>query len=178
MARTYGLLNDPALPAYVPVPNGAGGNPEWSTKTFNEMTADIITWMAALRTQSGDTIDPNTASLVMGLATSSVDQMATVNDLGGTSVMSWLKQTYSNVRVVSVPEFDGANGGDNVAYLYAETTESDSTDDGRTFTQVVPARFQSLGVEQSIKHYTEDYTNAMAGILLKRPFAVYRASGI
>jgi hypothetical protein len=53
-----------------------------------------------------------------------------------------------------------------------------STDDRRTFIQPVPARFQVLGVEQLAKAYIEDYTNATAGVICKRPFAVSRISGI
>ena len=44
--------------------------------------------------------------------------------------------------------------------------------------QVVPAKFMALGVEQQSKGFVEDYTNATAGIMVKRPWAVYRASGI
>ena len=35
--RTYGFLNDPSLPNYVTVPQGAGGDTEWSTKTFRKL---------------------------------------------------------------------------------------------------------------------------------------------
>ena len=50
--RTYGLLNDPNLPAYTSLPNGAAGTSEWATKTFNEITADIKSMFAALRVRT------------------------------------------------------------------------------------------------------------------------------
>ncbi|MGJ0509053.1 MAG: hypothetical protein ACR652_18420, partial [Methylocystis sp.] len=65
----------------------------------------------------------------------------------------------------------------NVVYLYAEAIADQSTDGGRTFIQVVPSKFQVLGVEQKAKGYLEDYTNATAGIMCKRPYAVIRRSG-
>ena len=90
----------------------------------------------------------------------------------------WLRDTYPAVRVVSAPELNGANGGENVFYLYADNVTDSSTDDGRTFVQIVPTRFMSLGVEQQAKAYVEDYTNATAGVMVKRPYAVVRRSGI
>ena len=177
--RTYGLLNDPELPAYVTVPVGVSTDTEWATKTFNEITSDIRTWVSALRIQGEGNINPETDQITMGLALAAYDYMSVTTDLGGVSVRDWLTKTYPNVRPIAVPEFDGANGGENVAYFYAETVSGDtSSDDGKTFIQVVPTKFQTLGVEQKAKRYVEDYTNATAGVLLKRPFAVYRASGI
>jgi hypothetical protein len=44
--------------------------------------------------------------------------------------------------------------------------------------QVVPAKFQALGVEKQAKAYVEDYANATAGCMLKRPYGVVRYSGI
>lgn len=176
--RTYGFLNDPSLPAYVTVPVGTGGDTEWSTKTFLEITADIRSAMASLRTQSGDIIDPDTTPITLALPTNTVDYLGITNQFGTLSVRGWLKDTYPNVRIVSAPELNGANGGENVFYLYAETVPDSSTDDGRSIIQVVPTRFMSLGVEQQAKAYVEDYTNATAGVMVKRPYAFVRRSGI
>jgi len=179
--RTYGFLNEPSLPAYVTVPVGAGGNTEWSDKTFLEIVADLQPAFSALRVQSGEQVDPDTTPLILAVSTAAKDYMNTVTDFG-ISVTEWLNKSYPNVRVESAVELDGADGGENVFYLYAEnvngTDDDTSTDDGRTFAQVVPAKFVTLGVEQRAKSYVEDYTNATSGIYLKRPYAVYRASGI
>ena len=177
--RTYGFLNDPALPAYVSVAPGAGsGTPtEWSGKTYLEITADLREAMSALRARSGDTVDPTRDNLTLAVATLSVDYLSVTSQYGN-SVMDWLKQTYPNTRVISVPELNAANSGDNVFYLYAENVVDSGTDDGRTFTQIVPTAFQLLGSEQRAKTYVEDYTNATAGVLLKRPYAVIRRTGI
>lgn len=175
--RTYGMLNDPELPAYVNAPNGAGGQSEWNTKTFLEITADIRSSLEALRVSSGDNIDPSSDAIVMGVAMSAVGALTVTSDFGN-SVRQWLNESYPNVRIVSVPEFDAANGGDNVVYFYADTVADSGTDDQATFIQVVPAKFQSIGVEQKAKSYLEDYSNATAGIMLKRPYATYRLSGV
>jgi hypothetical protein len=79
---------------------------------------------------------------------------------------------------VSAPQLNGANGGSNVFYLFADAVQDLSSDDGRAFAQIVPAKFQVLGVQQMAKGYEEDYSNATAGIICKRPFAVVRYTGI
>lgn len=170
--NTYGLLNDPGLPAYIQVASGVGGY-HWSQKTFLEICLDIRTAVVALRTQSQDTIDPETVNLTLAVATNAVDYLTTVTDFG-ISVRDWLKQTYPRIRVVSAPQLNAANASDGVFYLFADSVNDLSTDDGRTFIQVVPAKFQVLGVQKLVKGYEEDYSNATAGIMCKRPYAVVR----
>ena len=175
--QTYGFLNDPNLPAYVTAATGASLSTLWSTKTFLEICADIRTMIETLRTQSKDQIDPEILELTLALATSVVDFLTTTSDFG-ISVRDWLTQTYPKVRIVSAPELDAANGGENVGYLYADSVNDLSTDDGRTWLQAVPAKYMTLGVERLAKGYKEDYANATAGVMLKRPFAVTRITGI
>lgn len=170
--RTFGLLNDPALPAYVTV---AGGT--WPTKTFLQITADIRTALGTLRQRSGDNIDVGKVAITLAIPTGSFDFLTVTSDFGN-SVADWLRTTYPNVRVVTVPEFTGANGGANVMYVYADRIQDGGTDGGETFMQAVPARFMALGVDQAVKYYEEGFTNATAGVILKRPFAVVRYSGI
>ena len=175
--NTYGFLNDPSLPAYVNVVNGVSGFPQWSTKTFLEICKDIRTGIVALRTNSQDIIDPEAVNITLAVATDAVDWLSTTSDFG-ISVRDWLKTAYPKVRVVSAPELNNANGGANVFYMYADAIQDKSTDNGRTFLQAVPSKFMVLGVQQLAKGYEEDYANATAGIMVKRPWAIVRYSGI
>jgi len=170
--RTYGFLNDPSLPAYQAV---AGGT--WATKTYLEIVGDILTAVSALRTQSQDLIDPATMPVTLAVATTARDRLSTVSQYGN-SVQDWISATYPKMRVESAPELDGADAGDNVFYLYAESISDNGSDDGATFIQVVPTRFIVTGVQKLAKGYEEGYSNATAGVMCKRPWAVYRASGI
>lgn len=175
--RTYGLLNDTDLPAYVTLATGAGGDTEWSTKTYLEIIADLLTSFTALRVQSQDKIDPKTDKLTLGISITAVDSLSRVNDLGK-SVYQWMKENYPNVRVVSVPEFNAANGGESVYYLYADSVADSGSDDRRTFIQVVPTKFRTNGVDQKAKSYEESYGNATAGVMTKRPYAIVRYTGV
>lgn len=174
---TYGFLNDPNLLAYQTVAT-VGGNTTWAQKTFLQIQGDLLTAFQTIRTQSQDTIDPKEMQLTLAVATNSVDYLSKTSDFG-ISVMAWLKDAYPKVRVESAPQLNLANGGSNVFYLYADkVADGLSTDDQNTFAQIVAAKFQLLGVSQQTKVYEEDYSNASAGVLVKRPYAVTRWSGI
>ena len=107
-----------------------------------------------------------------------VSQYLSVVSQYGNSVRQWLKETYPKCRVTSAPQLNAANGSANVFYLYAEDVDDSASDDSRTWVQAVPAKFQTLGVQIEAKGYVEDFTNATAGVMLKRPYAVVRYSGI
>lgn len=169
---TYGLLNDPSLGGYIANPSGV-----WASATYLEIVTDLLTAFATLRNQTGDQVDPKSTPCTLVLPTACVDYLSTVSQFGN-SVNQWLKENYPQVRVVSCPQFNAANGGANVFYLFADAVSDNSTDGGRTLIQVVPARFRVVGVEKLAKGYQEDYSNATAGIMVKRPYAVVRYTGI
>lgn len=179
--RTYGLLNDPNLPAYGTVAaTGTGSATTWSSKNAQNIIADIRVAFQALRSQSKGQIDPETTGTVLLIATDCVDYLSSITDIG-ISVRDWLTKTYPKCRVESAPELNKASGSSNVFYLYAEEVDSSvdgSTDGGAVFKQLVPTKFRTIGVERRAKNYVEDYSNATAGVLCARPFAVVRFKGI
>lgn len=175
--RTYGFLNDPALPAYVTfAATGTGSTTTWSTKTFLNITADIRGMFAALQAASQDVIDVEATPTTLALATNVYQYLSVTSDFG-ISVRDWMRQTYPKCRIVSAPELNLANGGANVAYLYADKIDDGSSDGGATWVQIVPSKFQALGTEKQAKGYLEDFSNATAGVMVKRPYAVVRRSG-
>lgn len=173
--RTYGFLNDPALPAYSNLAAGAASSTQWAQKTMLEIAADIRTMFAALATQAKGRIKTD-SKLTLAVGTSIEVYLTSITQYG-VSVIEHLNKTYPNLRVVSAPQLDGANGGANAVYLYAEEVEDGSSDNRRTWDQIVPAKFQAQGVEKQVKAYVENYVNATAGVILKRPYAVVRRSG-
>ena len=173
--RVFGFLNDPGLPAYANVAAGAGGL-NWVVKTFLEITRDIREMVTALVTQSGGRIRPQDTDMTLALPLGFEEYMGVTSDFG-VSVADWLSKTYPRIRVETAPELAGANGGANVAYLYAERVADSGTDGGEVIAQIVPARFQALGTEKRAKGVVESYTNGLAGVMVKRPYGVVRRSG-
>lgn len=175
--RTYGFLNDPELLPYETFPAvGTGSSTQWKDKNFQQITADLRLMAQMLRTQGQGNIDPAQGDVTLALPVNCADYLSVATDLGY-SVRQWIKETYPNWRIETAVELQEAHGGENVVYLYAEHVEDGASDDSRTFVQVVPAKFQTLGVEKRVKSYLEGYTNATAGLMTKRPFAVTRWAG-
>ncbi|TCJ96151.1 uncharacterized protein DUF2184 [Volucribacter psittacicida] len=175
--RTYGFLNDPSLPAYITVATGAGSATTWDKKTFLEITADIRQAFTQLQIQSQGVVDAEQTPTCLALPTNCSTFLSVTSEYGN-SVKEWISKTYPKCRICVTPHLNGANGGANVFYLYAENIEDGATDDNRVWVQAVPAKFMALGIEQKAKSVVEDYTNATAGVMCKRPYAVYRATGI
>lgn len=171
--RTYGILNDPNLPNYVTVATGASNNTTWASKTFDEIIGDFKVGMSALRVRSGSNFNPNKDAVTVGIASSCYDYLQAINSLGTTSVFEWLKKTYPNIRLVAVPEFDGANSNSNVMYFIANTLGGK-----KVAGQYIQDVIRLLGVEQHAKGFSEAYSNATAGVLVGQPLGVVRYSGI
>ena len=179
---TYGVFNTPELSAYVTVANGDNGTPQWSTKTFLNITADIRTAANLLQTQSGDLIDPRVTPTTLFLPTNVMAYLTTVTDLGIT-VEDWIKKVYPAMRIVSAPQLNTANGGVGVFYLFADkmdtgADEDGSTDGGDVFAQNIQTKFLVNGVEKKAKGYLEAYLNSTSGVMCKRPYLNVRYTGI
>lgn len=177
-SRTYGLLNDPSLPAYKTVAQGAAGETKWSRKTFEEITGDLINAFTQLVSQSKGIINAVNTPTTLAIPAGHETLLNTVNSFG-MSVKKWLNDNYPNCRIETAAQLTGANGGVDSFYLYADEVMGDTSDDDRrVWVQAVPAQFMALGVDPQGKRTVEDNTNATAGVMCKRPYAVYRASGI
>lgn len=171
--KTYGFLNDPNLPAYKTVASGAESDTSWSKKTFNEITADIITAVSGLVNQLAGLFDPIKDTFTMSLSLESTQWLNTMNELGTKSVYTWLKETYPNCRIEAAVELNGANGGSNVFYLHVDKVNGKDT-----IKQYVQDVLRLVGVEKRAKVTLEDYASATAGIIVQQPIGVVRYSGI
>lgn len=173
----YGALNDTNLGAYVTLPSGK----EWDVASRAEIVGDLLFIMATLRKQSKEAVDPTKDAITIVIASDKVDYLNTPSGTGaemGETAGDWLRKNYPGVTIESAVQFNGANGGADVLYAYATSIADSGTDGGGVIEQIVPARFKALGVDTSCKVVTEDFTNATSGVLVKRPFAVLRATGI
>jgi hypothetical protein len=179
---TYGYLNDPGLPAYVPVAStGTGPSPLWSTKTWLLQQADLIAMFSGLMTQTKGRVDPagpNGTPTTLNIPVSMWAYFQGTNTLGTLTLSGWLEQAYPNCRVISSPQMDGAASSLNAMYLFADEVENTGSDDGSTFRQVIPAKFMALGTQQLVGGYKMGYSCATAGTFCLRPVAVYRASSM
>lgn len=174
--RTFGLLNDPSLPAYSSATGSwlTGANANWAG-----VTGDFQRMFTNLELRSGGHIrDDMNLTVVLPLGYRRV--MSYVNTASATSqtVKQWLDEMFPNIRYIYAPQFTAANGGANVVYMFADEMPDGDDTGGRTIVQVVPEKFRTLGTEQRAKGYLEDSSNATAGVFVLRPWAFERMSGI
>ena len=172
--KTYGFLNDPNLPAYTTVATNGAGTPSTKSKdkTYAQIVNDLRTAFAALRTQSGNLFKPERDAAKLVFSVACMEYLNVENDFGK-SVYDFLKQNYPNVTIESAVQLDGANGGANVFYLFAESINGNPV-----LNQYVQDVFRLVGTEKRAKVFVEDYSNASAGILVSQPVGIVRYSGI
>lgn len=170
--KTYGILNDPNLPAYVTVPTASGGTTTWASKTYDEITADWLLAASALRTQSGMNVDPSKDAFRAFVSSDAVQYLDKPNAYGKT-VKQWLKETFPGLEVVPSAWLNDANGGQDVFYLCAE-----SVNGSPVVIQPTQDIIRLMGVYQKGKTYEEQYANATAGAFVLQPIGIVRYSGI
>lgn len=170
--RTYGLLNDPGLPEYVSVATGASGDTLWSKKTGVEIYNDILAAMNALMVRSGYHFDPYTSSATLAVAGNVSTLLSKITDLG-ISIRETIAKTFPKLRIVPVPEFEDADGGENVFYVIADEIGEDKVAD-----QFIQDTLRMLGMEMRAKSVLEDYANATAGTMFMQPIGVVCYTGI
>lgn len=170
--KIYGLLNDPNLPAYTTVKNGASGSGLWSTKTANEIWDDIVAMVAKLLLQSGSEVNAADMDTMLVLPSSAFPYLSQTTSYFNRNVLEQLKFTYPQMQVKLSPEFVGANGANNVAYLKTEDSQF------RTGSLHTPIVLQIANSCPTIRGFEENWLSNTAGYFCVRPLTVVRVQGL
>lgn len=176
--QTFGLLNEPALLPAITAKVGAKNDTLWTTKDTDEIIADISSALYELSRGAQGNIDAETAPLTLVLPIG-YDAMLDKTNVYGRTARIWLSENRKNIKIKYAPELAKAVNDENVMYLYAGSVEdANSTDDGDVWSQLVPTKIIAIGALPVDKGFKEIYSNALAGVLLKRPYAVSRVVGV
>lgn len=170
--RTYGLLNDPSL---APVAS-LGAGTAWLSATFDQLVAQFTALRNALETQMGQSLRDD-ANFLLLLPAGYRGVMNVYNGSANLSFGQWIAENYPNVRAEYINSLKAAIGGKDVGYLIAENVSDldESDTDSATLIQAVPSRYEVVGSEKRAKGYIETASNALAGIIVLRPWAITRA---
>lgn len=174
-ARIYGMLNDPSLRPMT------ASSTSWlaAAGTFETITATVIGMFAEIQTASGQAnLSPSARmNLVMPAGYITAMTKTSTVQASGKTVEVYLREQFPNMRFTYAPEFKGAGttSTDDAVYLIVESND-DFNPEVQTITQVVPVRSMLLGSAKHIKGYEEDYTNATAGVIVKKPWFIARRS--
>ena len=173
--KTYGILNDPNLPAYQAVPT-AGTAPdtytEWERKNFYEIVRDLNFAVAQLQKQCAGNFIPSKHAFKIGIALSCDQYLNQVNSYG-ISVRKYIADTWKNAEIVVIPEFDNALAGDNVMYLKLDELAGSPVAE-----QIVPAAVRLVGSVPRASGLYELYSDATAGCFVEQPLGIVRFFGI
>jgi len=179
--KTYGLFNDPNIEPYNTIPNGASASPLWSTKTWLEKVGDIITTINRIVINTNTGFNPDQDAFCWVIPPFIQTQLSGLNDLGTQSISGWLKATYPKMRIETLPELAGVNGGSDAWYMFKESALDidDSTDDGQVISALTQVKmFLVSSLPNAAGGVNEKYACALAGVLVKRPILVTRYSGM
>jgi hypothetical protein len=178
--RCFGFLNDPLLPAWSPVAStGTGASPLWSTKTYDLMQADITSSVQDLIDRSNGHFSGDEA-FTWSIPKYLTKYLATRNTLGTISLKQWFAETYPMARTVVLPELDGAVSTLNGWIMHIEKTfaADDSTDSGYTIENIVQKQMFQLSTIPQKTGFSEYYSSAQTGVMVKRPWAFSRRSSM
>ena len=171
--KTYGLLNDPNLSAYVTVANNAGGtSTTWVNKTMKEICTDLVTAFARLRNQTGNNFDPQNDKFSIWISAAVVDYLSTQNEFGITA-REWLQKNYPKCEIKSSAWLNNANGDANVFYVVPDELEGD-----KVIEQYGQDKMRFIGLWNKGKSVEEFYSNATAGVMVRIPAGIVRYTGI
>jgi hypothetical protein len=175
--RTYGFLNDPSLPAYKTPPT-APAAPDLGEQdvpgNHRRHSRHGATPAHADRRQHR----PGKGQDDAGARNQRHRVPDRVVSASGRVGARWLKNTYPGMTPKSAPELSRPTAARTWPTCTPKSIDDGATDDSRVWAQLVPSKFQTIGVAKLAKGYVEDYSNALAGVMCKRPYAVQRLSGI
>jgi Uncharacterized protein conserved in bacteria (DUF2184). len=159
----YGILNDPNIPAALVAPNGAGGTPEWHTKTPQEMHNDILTCFRELTVNSNGLITPNTP-LKLAVSPESMADMGQVTD-DLFNLLDMIKKYFADLTIVILPELATVAG--NKMYLIAPVVMGQ-----KTATLGFSDKYRAGRVIPDVSSMKQKVTATTYGAIIKMPFAI------
>lgn len=169
---TYGLLNEVGLKAYESLPNGASGDTTWASKTWQEKAADLRFLVNKLVVQMKGHFNPKKHAFKMVFALSVAQTLDDTTNFGY-SLTKYINDTWPNAEIIFAPKFDGADGGENVAYFMLNNIGSKTVAE-----KLVQQKMFLVGFEQTVYGKKELYSMATAGVMVRYPNAIVRVSGI
>lgn len=161
----FGLTNHPNLPELI---SGTTGDWQNQSTTAAQIVADVNIIYQKVVTQSQGVHTPNTLALPSkSLAASKTKFMA---DTGGKSAFQIIRETYPNLRLLGLPEFDNQTVGDTI-------TIAGEFDAMNAFMQVVMP-FNQLPAQPRNLELVVPCMARSSGVSLAYPLAFVKVEGI
>lgn len=160
----YGVLNDPNLPASTAVT-------AWAAKTAEAIYNDINTSLfAPLSTNSGGHITYDTP-LKLAVSPAMISFLGKTNQYGKT-VLEMLKNQFSNIEVVTIPELASLTAGDTIFLIAAEV-------DGQPAAELpYGVKMRAGRLVPGLSEWSQKFVASTYGGIVYLPFAFASITGM
>lgn len=168
--ETYGLLNDPNLPANVtPLPN-AENKTSWDGKSTKEIYEDVLYLFGKMAARGAGHIDANT-ELVLATSPATQVQLGKATDFN-ISARQMLETYFPRIRFVVLPELATETSGTSIL-LVAPTIE------GLPTAQIgFSEKFRAMRLIPESSSFHQKFVGSSYGTIIYRPFAIGQMTGV
>jgi hypothetical protein len=161
----YGLLNDPNLPAATALGTA------WTAATADTIYNDILTKLyGKIAERSGSLVTPD-SNLVIACSPAVMTKLGTSSTYGITT-LDMLKQYFSNLKVVSLPECESVSGGDHMYMIATDILGA------RTAEYPFGMLFEAGRVVPRMSSFEQKFKASTYGCLVYYPFAIASITGM
>lgn len=167
-AGVTGVLNHPNVTTAI-IPNGAGGNSEWSTKTAEEILADILSLISSMIDTSNGIHE--ISALIMPPAQYAKITAERIGPDTSETVLSFIKRTYPEIEILKSARLKNSLGG-NADFIVGMDLSPDN------FEVEITQDYEEFPVNQKDGIFDQSAHMRSAGLVLYRPLSIIRASGI
>lgn len=167
--ENYGILNDPNLLPATAATAGAGGSALWANKTNVEIYNDILESFGRISARSGGLVN-ETAPLKLVLSPASNVRLGVTSQYNQ-SVRDLLKNYFSNLQIVVLPELANAAG----AQMMLVCSELDGQKTGEC---AFSEKFIAGRIVPELSSFKQKFMAGTYGAIVYRPFLIDLTSGI
>jgi hypothetical protein len=164
-----GLLSNPNILEYS-TPNGAGGTPEWSTKTSVEIMTDLNGMVSAIVDTTLGIETPDT--LILPHAQNLLISSKRMSEHDSTTVKKTFLETNGYIKNIETwHKLKGAGtGGADVAIAYNRSPDK--------LTLEIPQDFEQFDPQETSLDYEVPCHSRIGGVIIYYPFSVVKAQEI
>lgn len=168
--KIYGILNDPSLTATIsPANTGTGPSVLWSTKTTKLIFDDILLLFARLVSQTAGLVDEK-SKLILAMSPAMAVKLASATDFN-VSVLTMLKGYFSNLTIVSAPQY-ATTGGQLMQFIAAEVQGQSTGELG--FSE----KMRAGRLVPNLSSFAQKFTAGTYGAIIKQPMAIAQMLGM
>lgn len=168
---TYGLLNEPALPAAITPSTVNTDDTAWADKTATQIYNDILKMFNQISKQANGWVKFDTP-MILAVPPSIQGELAKVTDLGVAPNLEMISKYFRNMKVVVLPQLEDEDGVCSAMLIVPQIGNQPTGNFG------FMEKLRTFRVVQEHSSISQKWGSSTSGFMLYRPFAIARMTGI